>query len=115
MQRLEVESMTQPTHLDNIVRNARVLRMNGVVMGIVLGLLAGAALFLLTIILVLKGGDVVGPHLALIGQVFPGYRVTFLGSLIGFAYAFVCGYIIGLVGAKLYNAVVDWRQKDQRA
>jgi hypothetical protein len=33
---------------------------------------------------------------------FPGYRVTFVGSLIGFVYAFVLGFGIGwAIGALL--------------
>ena len=40
-------------------------------------------------------GDVIGPHLALLSQFFVGYRVTFLGSLIGFANAFAGGYVAG--------------------
>ena len=40
-----------------ILHSPRVLRMNAVVMGIVLGVLAGAALFLMTAWLILKGGE----------------------------------------------------------
>ena len=60
------------------------MRLNGVILGVILGLLFGLGVFLATIILLLKGGDPVGPHLALLGQFFIGYRVTFAGSLIGF-------------------------------
>ena len=47
----------------------RVVRLNAVVTGVVTGLLAGLALFVATNWLVLKGGPVVGPHLALLGPV----------------------------------------------
>ena len=60
----------------------RVMRLNASVQGVVTGLLAGIALFVATNWLVIKGGPVVGPHLALLGQFFIGYRVTFVGSLI---------------------------------
>jgi hypothetical protein len=67
-------------------------------------------LFLATNWLVVKGGDVVGPHLALLGQYFLGYRVTFVGSLVGFAYAFVVGFVAGYGVSRIYNWVVDRRQ-----
>jgi hypothetical protein len=84
-----------------------VVRLNAKLLGIVLGFLLGLGLFLATNILVLKGGPVVGPHLALLSQFFPGYRVTFLGSLIGFCYAFVVGYVIGAVLGAVYNKVAQ--------
>jgi len=84
-----------------------VIRLNAKFLGIVLGFVLGLGLFLATNILVLKGGPVVGPHLALLSQFFPGYRVTFLGSLIGFCYAFVVGFVIGAVLGAVYNKVAQ--------
>lgn len=83
------------------------LRLNARVWGITVGLVAGLALFLATNILVLRGGDVVGPHLGLLGIFLPGYRVSFVGSLIGFVYAFVIGYAVGRLVGAVYNAVTD--------
>ena len=71
--------------------------------GIAFGLLLGLGLLVATNFLVLKGGRSVGPHLGLLRLYFPGYSVTFLGSLIGFVYAFVVGYGIGRVIATIYN------------
>ena len=88
----------------------RVLRLNAVIQGIVTGLLVGLAIFLATNWLVLKGGPVVGPHLSLLGQYFLGYRVTFAGSLIGFAYGFGFGFLIGFFVAKMYNWLADLRE-----
>jgi hypothetical protein len=82
-----------------------VARLNAKLMGTVLGLLMGIGLFLATNFLILKGGPRVGLHLGLLGQFFPGYRVTFLGSLVGFFYAFVVGYIIGAVIGAVYNKI----------
>ena len=69
--------------------------------------------------LVLKGGPigpegeaVVGPHLSLLGQYFMGYQVTFVGSLIGFGYAFVSGFVGGYSVAYLYNWMVILRGHD---
>ncbi len=80
-----------------------VVRLNAKLMGIILGFILGAGLFLATNVLVVKGGPVTGPHMALLAQFFPGYRVTFLGSLIGFMYAFGTGFVIGSVLGAIYN------------
>jgi len=63
----------------------------------------GGGLFLATIILVAKGGPNVGQHLQLLANYFPGYRVTVLGSFVGFVYGFVTGYAIGRFVGFIYN------------
>ena len=72
----------------------RLLRLNAIMQGVVTGIVAGLGIFIATNWLVLKGGDVVGPHLGLLGHFFIGYKVSFVGSFIGFAYAFVTGFLI---------------------
>jgi hypothetical protein len=79
------------------------LQLNARAWGIATGLLAGGGLFIATNLLVLKGGNPVGPHLGLLSIFFPGYRVTFVGSLIGFVYGFVLGYALGRVIGAVYN------------
>ncbi len=88
----------------------RLVRLNAKIQGLVTGLAAGLLIFIATNWLVLKGGRQVGPHLSLLGQFFVGYRVTFLGSLIGFAYAFVCGFIVGYSVAWMYNWIADLKE-----
>src|SRR5213594_1509531 len=56
------------------------LRLDRLAFGLSLGITSGLLLFLATIILVLKGGWVVGPNLQLLSQYFPGYSVTPSGS-----------------------------------
>jgi hypothetical protein len=85
------------------------LRLNAILSGITTGLIAGLIIFVATIWLVIKGGPVVGPHLALLGQFFIGYQVTVAGSLIGALYGFACGFVAGYAVARLYNALIDWR------
>jgi hypothetical protein len=99
--------------LEDIVL-ARMVRLNAKLQGIVTGLVAGFAIFLATNWLLLKGGPVVGPNLALLGQFFIGYRVTFVGSLIGFAYAFACGFGAGYLVAHLYNRLVALKEQQGR-
>ena len=83
------------------------LHLNAVVQGISVGLFVGLGLFVITIWLVIKGGETVGPHLALLGQYFIGYSVTWGGAFIGLAYGFALGYCIGFAYARIYNWVVD--------
>jgi hypothetical protein len=86
-----------------------VVRLNGHVLGFVLGTIGALIIFAATNWLVLKGGEVVGPHLSLLGHYFLGYSVTFLGSLVGAVYMFILGYISGLLIGWIYNAVVLFR------
>jgi len=79
------------------------LRLNARAWGISFGLLLGLGLFAATNFLVVKGGTDVGAHLGLISNFFPGYRVTFAGSLLGFMYAFVVGYGLGRIIGEVYN------------
>ena len=88
----------------------RLLRLNSMVQGVVAGIVAGLGVFIATNWLILKGGKAVGPHLSLLGQFFIGYRVTFVGSLIGSAYAFVCGFVVGYFTARMYNWIAAFRE-----
>ena len=76
--------------------------------GIGLGLVLGVGLFVATNFLILKGGGNVGPHLRLLSAYFPGYSVTFTGSLIGFVYLFVLGYAAGRTAVTLYYRLSRW-------
>lgn len=100
-------------HLEERVLT-HVLRLDAKLCGIVTGLLCGAGLFLATNLLVLKGGIQVGKHLSLISHYFPGYRVTYAGSLIGFAYAFMSGFVGGYFVAWLYNWIAGIRENRAR-
>ncbi len=95
-----------------------VMRLNASIHGVVFGLIAGLALFVATNWLILKGGPVgpdgdqiIGPNLFLLSQFFIGYEMTFVGSLIGFAYAFATAFIVGFLIATVYNCIVDMREK----
>ncbi len=92
----------------------RLMFLNATLVGIVTGLVLGLGIFLVTILLILKGGVVVGPHLALLGQIFIGYDVTFVGSLIGLGYGFIIGFIIGYVVSRIYNGFAGLRKRNHR-
>lgn len=76
--------------------------------GIGIGLTLAVGLFAATNILIIRGGSNVGSHLQLLHAYFPGYSVTFAGSLIGFIYAFVLGYLSGRTVVLLYYRLATW-------
>lgn len=78
-------------------------RMDPLAMGAAVGVVAGLAMFLATAWLLVKGGDVVGPTLALLRNFFIGYSVTWGGSVIGMVEAGIGGFALGYVGARLRN------------
>ncbi len=89
---LQTDELYETKTLDTVL-----VRVNARAWGLATGLIFGVGLFVLTNVLVLRGGQDVGMHLGRLSQVLPGYDVSFLGSLIGFVYAFVIGYALGRV------------------
>ena len=95
----------------NKLARVGLLRLDAIAQGITIGLLCAMIVFLATNWLILKGGEVVGPNLALLAQFFPGYRVTFFGSVVGFFWAFVYGAAAGYFVSSVYNRIVALRDK----
>lgn len=92
--------------------------LNAKMLGLILGFLMGLAIFIATNWLVIKGPQpspsgeyVMGPHLELLSQFFIGYRVSFVGSIIGFLYGFAVGTIGGALIGWIYNRIVTLKQK----
>ena len=88
------------------------LRLHAKICGLTLGILTGLAIFVATNWLVIKGGHitpsgeyVVGTHLELLSQYFIGYRVSFLGSIIGFFYGLGLGALCGAAISWIYNKI----------
>jgi tetrahydromethanopterin S-methyltransferase subunit G len=106
--------MVENNELEKIVLT-RLVRLNATIQGIGTGLVVGLGIFMATNWLVLKGGDVVGPHLSLLSQFFIGYTVSFIGSLIGFAYGFLSGFSVGYLIAMFYNWIVSARKAEAQA
>jgi len=92
-----------------------VLRLNVKILGLVLALLFGSAIFIATNWLIIKGGEPVGPHLQLLGQYFIGYRITFGGSLIGFIYGAVLGGLAGGLLGWIYNGMVMLKRGEKNS
>ena len=83
-------------------------RTDKLALGGTVGIISGSYLMLATLFLVLKGGDVVGPHMILLGQFFFGYTVTLKGTFVGFFYGFFWGFMLGWTIAYLRNACLGF-------
>lgn len=76
-------------------------------LGLACGTLFGLLVFTATVLLLIKGGNVVGPNLALLGQFFIGYTVTVKGAFIGLVYGFVVAFILGWLIGFLRNSLMS--------
>ena len=94
---------------NDVMLKTALRRLNARAWGIAVGLLLGFGLFMATNLLVVQGCPNMGRHLSLLSVYFPGYRVSFLGSLIGFVYAFVIGYGLG----RLIGVTYNWLAQDR--
>lgn len=103
------ESYDAPSGAATAAVAATFARLNARAWGIAFALLGGLGLLASTWLLVLEGGNVVGPHLSLLKNFLPGYSVTFVGGLVGFVYGFVIGYAFGRLIGTVYNRLVPAR------
>lgn len=98
--------MNRLTPADRAVLTAGFARMDVVALSVAMACLGAMTLFLLTVILLLKGampGQPIGTHLGLLGIYFPGYDVSWRGSMVGALYGAVAGALLGFVWALLWN------------
>ncbi|MEM6320415.1 MAG: hypothetical protein AAF960_22285 [Bacteroidota bacterium] len=80
-------------------------------LAIVFALLGGLIMFVSTAILLIKGGEKIGPHLQLLNNYFIGYSVTWPGCFIGTMYGMLTGGIIGWLIGYIYNRIAKFRKK----
>jgi len=92
-----------------------VARLDALALGTAVGLVAGVGFWLATAVLLMKGGADVGKNLALLGQYFPGYRVTWTGAWIGLGYGCATGFLVGWLLATVRNFVVAFYLQIARA
>lgn len=81
-------------------------RIDVVALAVAMGTVCALGLFVMTVALLIKGappGLRVGPHLSLLGIYFPGFSVSWVGAIIGAAYAWIGGAVLGFVLAVLWN------------
>ena len=97
------------THDDINEVSRAIVRIQTGVLALVSALIGGGGLFLMTAWLLLKGGSQVGSHLQLLGQYFPGYSVTWKGSVVGLFYGALTGGVVGWIIGAIYNKIVGIR------
>jgi protoporphyrinogen oxidase len=106
-EQLAAEAETAPEELARILAAGLTkvfVKLDRVALGLSVGTAGGLALFLATLFVALGGGPLVQPTLDLLGQYFPGYQVTWSGSVAGLVYGFVTGFVAGAAFAFLRNA-----------
>jgi hypothetical protein len=72
--------------------------------GLTAGMLWGAAVFLATNILILKGSE--GATIISLEHFYLGYSLSFIGSIFGLIWGFVNGFIAGWLFAFVHNLFV---------
>jgi hypothetical protein len=80
-----------------------IARVRVAIVAVVSGMVGGFGLFAATVWLLIKGGPNVGQNLALLGAYYPGYTVSWLGSLVGLFYGALTGAALGGSVAWFYN------------
>jgi hypothetical protein len=86
-----------------------ILRLRSRVLAMVFGMLGGTGLFIATAWLLARQGQMMGLHLNLLSNYFPGYQVTWPGAFIGFFYGALVGAGIGWSMAWFYNLIAEKR------
>jgi len=81
-------------------------QLDALAFGLALALVAGLCVSVATVVLLIKGGQNIGATLGLLSHYFVSYRVSFMGSLIGFLYASVAGFLVGFSFARMRNYLV---------
>ena len=81
------------------------VRLNARVLGLTIAGLCGSGLFLVTLVLLLKGGANVGAHLNLLGHIFPFYKVSWVGLPLAVLYGGMAGFLAGYALSRLYTLV----------
>ena len=99
------KNLDSPALADELIIQS-VAKLDRSALGIAIGIVFGAVIFLATNFLVIKGGASVGQNLSLLSQYFYGYTVTFAGSVVGLLYGFASGFVLGWLTAFLRNFII---------
>jgi hypothetical protein len=80
-------------------------------LGVATGAVLGLTLFAATAFLLVRGGEVIGPNLSLLGHYLYGYQVTWPGALVGLVEGALGGFAFGCFLAYHINVVVGWHER----
>ncbi len=88
-----------------------IMRLSPRALGLSMGAIAAAQIFLSTLWLVVRGTAAESGHAALLVHYLPGYSVSLLGALIGAFWLFTYTFGLSWLFATAYNAVVRWKAR----
>jgi hypothetical protein len=77
-----------------------------IAMGVAGGTVLSSVLFLVTVVVLLRGGSSPEPNLGLLSQFLFGYKLSFTGSIVGLLWGFAIGFTLGWSFALLRNLTV---------
>lgn len=101
-----VMALREQADSDDLLLMALFARMDTVAMSIAVAVVFALSLALATTVLLLQGapeGMPIGTNLSALGNILPGYSVTWPGVFIGAAWAGVIGAIAGFLAATIWN------------
>ena len=89
------------------VLNRAFAKYDPIALGGAIGVVLGSLVFVATAALLLQDVENPGLHAALLSNYFPGYRVSWLGSLAGLIWGGLAGYVFGFLTAVSINIVIS--------
>jgi protoporphyrinogen oxidase len=110
---VEKPPVMQPLAVDidrELIRSA-FARYDPLALGGAVGVVMGLGIFFATAVLLLRGGEPLGPTLSLLGNYLLGFEVSWPGAFLGLAEAGAAGFGFGHVLANAINAVVRWHER----
>ncbi len=81
-------------------------QLDAVAAGMAAGIVSGVGLFAATAVLLLRGGEQVGPMLSLLGHYLVGYRLTWFGAFVGMAEVALLVFVLAYALARTRNVLV---------
>jgi len=105
-----VPARTEVLSIDELIREA-FAPYDAHALGTAVGSVIGVLLFLATVVLLLAGGDPLGPNLSLLGSYLVGFKVSWAGAFIGFVEGALGGFAFGFSLAKLINWVIEHEER----
>jgi hypothetical protein len=96
---------------EHLILRRAVARLRAAVMAVTFAMTGGVGLFIVTVWLLIRGGENVGQHLGLLANYLPGYSVSWGGAVLGLAYGAVVGGLTGAAIAWIYNSIALSRHR----
>ncbi len=82
------------------------VRLHPLALGCGVGVAAGLAVGVATLLLWLRGGPEVGKNLKVLSSYFPGFSVDAAGAAVGALYGFAAGFVAGFAVAAFRNVAL---------